>query len=47
MSLPSVFSALSDFLHSPQLRNMACHADAGNAFVRRRKTAALVAVMLG
>lgn len=48
MSLPSLFSALSTFLHSPQFRNLACHADAGNAFVRKRKLPlpALVAVML-
>ncbi len=35
-------------MHSPQFRDQACHADAGNAFVRRRKLPlpALVAVML-
>jgi hypothetical protein len=48
MSLPSLFSAFSLFLHSPQFRNLACHADAGNAFVRRPKLPlpALVAIML-
>ena len=48
MSLPSLFSAFSLFLHSPQFRDLARHADAGNAFVRRRKLPlpALVAVML-
>lgn len=36
------------FLHSSQFRDLACHPDAGNAFVRRRKLPlpALVAVML-
>ena len=35
-------------MHSPQFRDLACHADAGNAFVRRRKLPlpALVAGML-
>ena len=48
MSLPSLFSAFSLFLHSQQFRDLACHPDAGNAFVRRRKLPlpALVAVML-
>jgi Transposase DDE domain len=48
MSLPSLFSAFSTFLHSPQFRDLARHADAGNAFVRQRKLPlpALVAVML-
>jgi len=48
MSLPSLFSAFSGFLHSPQFLSLACHADAGNAFVRKRKLPlpALVAVML-
>jgi hypothetical protein len=48
MSLPSLFTAFSQFMHSPQFRELACHADAGNAFVRRRKLPlpALVAVML-
>ena len=48
MSLPSLFTAFSQLMHSPQFRDLACHADAGNAFVRRRKLAlpALVAVML-
>ena len=48
MSLPSLFTAFSQFMHSPQFRDLACHTDAGNAFVRRRKLPlpALVAVML-
>jgi hypothetical protein len=48
MSLPSLFSAFSLFLHSPRFRDLARHADAGNAFARRRKLPlpALVAVML-
>jgi hypothetical protein len=48
MSLPSLFSAFSQFLHSPQFCDLARQADAGNAFVRRRKLPlpALVAVML-
>ena len=48
MSLPSLFSAFSQFLRSPEFRNLACHAEAGNAFVRRRKLPlpALVTVML-
>ena len=48
MSLPSLFASFSQFMHSPQFRDQACHADAGNAFVRRRKLPlpALVAVML-
>ena len=35
-------------LYSPQLRDLACHADASNAFVRRRELPllALVTVML-
>jgi hypothetical protein len=48
MSLPSLFTSFSVFLHSPQFRDLARHAEAGNAFVRRRKLPlpALVAVML-
>ena len=48
MSLPSLFTAFSQFMHSPQFRDLACHTDAGNAFARRRKLPllALVAVML-
>lgn len=48
MSLPSFFTAFSQFMHSPQFRDLACHTDAGNAFVRTRKLPlpALVAVML-
>ena len=48
MSLPSLFTAFSVFLHSPQFRDLARHAGAGNAFVRRRKLPlpALVAVTL-
>lgn len=48
MSLPSLFASFSQFMHSPQFRDQACHVDAGNAFVRRRKLPlpALVAVML-
>jgi len=43
ISLPSLSSAFSLFLHSPQFRDLA-----GNAFVRRRKLRlpALVAIML-
>ena len=43
-----MFSALSDFLYSPQLRDVACRADASNAFVGRRELPlpSLVAVML-
>ena len=49
MSLPSLVSAFSLFLHSPQFVDLARHADAGNAFARGRKLplSALVAVMLG
>lgn len=48
MSLPSLFSAFSSYLHSPQFRLLARHSDAGNAFVRNRKLPlpALVSVML-
>ena len=48
MSLASLFSAFSAFLHSPQFRDLACHVESPNAFRRRRKLPlpALVAVML-
>ena len=48
MSLPSLFTAFSQFMHSAQFRGQACHANAGTAFVRRRKLPlpTLVAVML-
>ena len=48
LSLPSLFTAFSAHLHSPQFRDAARHADAGNAFVRRRKLPLpeLIAVML-
>jgi hypothetical protein len=48
MSLPSLFVAFSAHLHSSQFRDFACHADAPNAFCRRRKLPlpALVAIML-
>jgi hypothetical protein len=48
MSLPSLFTSFSQFMHSPQFRDLAFHADAGNAFVRKHKLRlpALVAVML-
>ncbi|WP_229505957.1 hypothetical protein [Massilia genomosp. 1] len=48
MSLPSLFAAFSAHMHSAQFRDLARHADAGNAFVRRRKLPlpTLIAVML-
>jgi len=48
MSLPSLFTAFSQFMHSTQFRDLACHPGACNAFVRKRKLPlpALVAVML-
>lgn len=48
MSLPSLFTSFSQYMHSSQFRDLACHADAGKAFVRKRKLPlpALVAVML-
>lgn len=49
MSLPSLFAAFSDYLHSPQFRELARHAEHRHAFSRERKLplASLLAVMLG
>lgn len=38
MTLPALFAAFSEYLHSPQLLDLARHADHANAFVRKRKS---------
>lgn len=37
MTLPALFAAFSEYLHSPQFLDLARHPDHANAFVRKRK----------
>jgi hypothetical protein len=47
MSLPSLFSAFSRFLHSPQFRDLACHADAAHSILKPLLPALLLGAGIG